>query len=94
MGKSYQDMLEDFEWYCINGDDRELDAGSPREAVRELNPEGAARIPEPFRWAFDILELQEPSPEAATAFDAAWNRPEERPGSARNGQVARYPDYI
>ena len=94
MGKSYQDMLEDFEWYCINGDDRELDAGSPREAVRELNPEGAARIPEPFRWAFDILEVQEPSPEAAAAFDAAWNRPEERPGSARNGQVARYPDYI
>ncbi len=79
--KSYQDVLEDFEWYCIDGDDREPGGGSPREAVRTFNQDVTAPIPEPFRWAFNILESREPSPGAKATFDQLWSRSLDTPRS-------------
>lgn len=87
--KSYQDILEDFEWYCVYGDEREPGGGSPREAVRELNREGPARIPEEFSWAFDVPDGPEASPEAAEAFEWSRNRPEQTAAPGRKGELVK-----
>ena len=88
--KSYQDILEDFEWYCLDGDEREPGGGSPREAVRELNRERPARIPEEFSWAFDVPDgLEEASPEAAEAFERSRNQPEQTVAPDRKGVLVK-----
>ena len=88
--KDYQDVLDDFEWYCVDGDEREPGGGSPREAVRELNREGPARIPEEFRWAFDVPDsLEEASPEAAEAFERSRNGPDQTAVPGRKGVLVK-----
>lgn len=87
--KSYQDILEDFEWYCVDGDEREPGGGSPREAVRELNQEGPARIPEELRWAFDVLDGPEDSPEAAEAFERSRNGSKQTAEPGRKGVLVK-----
>nr|WP_304710945.1 hypothetical protein [uncultured Acetatifactor sp.] len=61
-GKSCLDVLRDFKRYCLTG------TGSPRRAVKNLNEESPADIPDEFRWAFDNLEEMEVSPQAASSF--------------------------
>ena len=89
-GKSYQDVLDDFKRYCVEGDEREPGAGSPRETVRELNQERPARIPEEFCWAFDVPDgLEEASLEAAAAFERSRNRLERTAAPGRQGQLVK-----
>ena len=49
-GKSCLDVPRDLKRYCLTGTD------SPRRAVKILNEESPAGIPDEFRWAFDNLE--------------------------------------
>lgn len=63
-GKSFKDVLDEFKWYCVEG---EL---SPLESVRVVNGDFPAGAPDAFSWAFCRPEQDdyEPTPEAVAEF--------------------------
>ncbi len=82
-GKSYEDVLSKFKWYCGSGRgiqmaSQNIDNGIgyyyedidkiPRQKIKACNEEGFVGIPKAFWWAFDGLEDAEPSPMAKNDF--------------------------
>ena len=82
-GKSYEDVLSKFKWYCGSGrsiqmESQNIDNGIgyyfedvdkiPRKKIKACNEESFIGIPKAFWWAFDGLEDVEPSQMAKNDF--------------------------
>lgn len=82
-GKSYDEVLSDFKWYCGSGRDkqvtaRDIDNGkgyyfeevddNPRQKIKAYNEDVFTGIPKGLQWAFDGLEDMEPSQKAKDAL--------------------------
>ena len=82
-GKSYEDVLSKFKWYCGSGrgiqmESQNIDNGIgyyyedmdkiPRQKIKACNEEGFIGIPKAFWWAFDSLEDSQPSQMAKNDF--------------------------
>ena len=88
-GKSYDEVLDDFKWYCGSGRSkqmtaRDIDNGkgyyfeevgdNPRRKIKIYNEDVFAGIPRGLQWAFDGLEDMEPSRKAKDALKRTRRR--------------------
>lgn len=92
-GQNFRFVLNNFKWYCIEGDLSSPDAGSPRQAVQAFNlgdeVTGALGALEAFRWAFadpdddaddwDAFDRDALSTQANDAFRSSRDKPRQEP---------------
>lgn len=82
-GRSYEDVLSRFKWYCGSGRDKQIEAQDidggkgyyredvddiPRQKIKAFNEEKPIDVPKAFQWAFESLEDWEPSQMAKDDF--------------------------